>query len=72
MGDRVQNVNVRGTWLLAKATYQDSKTHQGSFITVTLVMVETGQIGSLHYSALKAAIIGLTRSLVNLARMVFV
>lgn len=61
--DRVQNVNVRGTWLLAKAAYEDLKKHQGSFITVTSVMVETGQIGSLHYSASKAAIIGLTRSL---------
>jgi len=61
--DRVQNVNVRGTWLLAKAAYADLKKHHGSIITVTSVMVETGQIGSLHYSASKAAIIGLTRSL---------
>lgn len=61
--DRFQNVNLRGTWLLAKAAYLDLKKHQGSIITVTSVMVETGQAGAVHYSASKAGIIGLTRAL---------
>jgi 3-oxoacyl-[acyl-carrier protein] reductase len=61
--DRVQDVNVRGTWLLAKAAYPDLKKNKGSIITVTSVMVETGQPGALHYSASKAALIGLTRAL---------
>lgn len=61
--DLVQNVNVRATWLLAKAAYEDLKKTQGSIITVTSVMVETGQAGKLHYSTSKSAIIGMTRVL---------
>jgi 3-oxoacyl-[acyl-carrier protein] reductase len=61
--DDVQQVNLRGTWLLAKASFEDLEKHQGSLITVTSVMVETGQMGALHYSSSKAGIIGLTRAL---------
>jgi 3-oxoacyl-[acyl-carrier protein] reductase len=61
--DRVQDVNSRGTWLLARAAYEDLKKTKGSIITVTSVMVDTGQPGALHYSASKAAIIGITRAL---------
>lgn len=61
--DYVQNVNVRATWLLAKAAYEDLKKTQGSIITVTSVMVQTGQAGKLHYSTSKSAIIGMTRVL---------
>jgi 3-oxoacyl-[acyl-carrier protein] reductase len=61
--DRVQSVNGRGTWLLAKAAYEDLKRTKGAIITVTSVMVDTGQVGSLHYSASKAAIVGITRAL---------
>jgi 3-oxoacyl-[acyl-carrier protein] reductase len=61
--DQVQDVNSRGTWLLAKAAYEDLKKTKGSIITVTSVMVDTGQPGALHYSASKAAIIGITRAL---------
>ena len=61
--NQVQDVNSRGTWLLAKAAYEDLKKTRGSIITVTSVMVDTGQPGALHYSASKAAIIGITRAL---------
>ena len=61
--DSMQAVNVRATWLLVNAAYDDLKKHQGNVITVTSVMTETGQPGQIHYSASKAAIIGLTRSL---------
>ena len=61
--NQVQDVNSRGTWLLAKAAYEDLKKTKGSIITVTSVMVDTGQPGALHYSASKAAIIGITRAL---------
>ena len=61
--DQFQDINSRGTWLLAKAAYEDLKKTKGSIITVTSVMVETGQTGALHYSASKAAIIGITRAL---------
>ena len=61
--DFMQAVNVRATWLLINAAYDDLKKHQGNIITVTSVMTETGQPGQIHYSASKSAIIGLTRSL---------
>jgi 3-oxoacyl-[acyl-carrier protein] reductase len=61
--DFMQAVNVRATWLMINAAYDDLKKHQGNIITVTSVMTETGQPGQIHYSASKAAIIGLTRSL---------
>jgi NAD(P)-dependent dehydrogenase (short-subunit alcohol dehydrogenase family) len=37
-GDTIQNVNLRGTSLLAKALFNDLKKNQGSFISVTSVM----------------------------------
>lgn len=62
--DYVQNVNLRGSWLLARAAYPDLvASDHASIINVTSVMVETGQVGSLHYTASKAGIIGLTRAL---------
>lgn len=62
--DHVQAVNLRGTWLLARAAYPDlAASGNASIITVTSVMVETGQPGKLHYTASKAGIIGLTRAL---------
>ena len=61
--DSMQAVNVRATWLMINAAYDDLKKYQGNIITVTSVMTETGQPGQIHYSASKAAIIGLTRSL---------
>lgn len=62
--DAVQAVNTRGTWLLARAAYPDLvASSNGSLITVTSVMVATGQPGALHYTASKAAVLGMTRAL---------
>jgi 3-oxoacyl-[acyl-carrier protein] reductase len=62
--DHLQAVNVRGTWLLAKAARDDLvNSGHGSIITLTSVMVRTGQPGALHYTASKAAILGITRAL---------
>jgi 3-oxoacyl-[acyl-carrier protein] reductase len=62
--DRIQDVNVRGTYLLAQAAHPWlRRSPAASFIAVTSVMAETGQPGALHYTASKAAIIGLVRGL---------
>jgi 3-oxoacyl-[acyl-carrier protein] reductase len=62
--DQVQNVNLRGAWLMARAAYPDLRASEhASIINVTSVMVETGQPGALHYTASKAGLIGLTRAL---------
>lgn len=61
--DRVLDVNVRATWLLIRAAREDLIASAGSVVTVTSVMVRTGQPLAVAYTASKAAIIGLTRSL---------
>lgn len=62
--DLVQNVNLRATWLLARAAYPDLiASEHGVIIVVTSIMVETGQTGSLPYTASKAGLIGVTRAL---------
>jgi 3-oxoacyl-[acyl-carrier protein] reductase len=62
--DLVQAVNVRGTWLLARAARADLiASGHGAIVTLTSVMAQTGQPGALHYTASKAAILGMTRAL---------
>lgn len=62
--DLVQNVNVRGTYLLARVAVPHLRRSSGaSIIALTSVMAETGQPGALHYTTSKAAIIGLVRGL---------
>lgn len=62
--DRVQAVNVRATWLLAKAARPSLlASRNASVITLTSVMAMTGQAGALHYTTSKAAILGMTRAL---------
>jgi 3-oxoacyl-[acyl-carrier protein] reductase len=62
--DLVWDVNVRATWLLARAAYDDLvESGTGAIITVTSVMVETGAPGRIDYTASKAGVIGLTRAL---------
>jgi 3-oxoacyl-[acyl-carrier protein] reductase len=61
--DQVQAVNTRGTWLLAKAARDDLIATRGNIITLTSVMVRTGQPWAVHYTASKAAILGMTRAL---------
>ena len=59
--DLIQNVNSRGTFLLAQRAYPHLReSSHPSFIALTSVMAETGPI---HYSASKAAIIGIVRTL---------
>ncbi|NJC72938.1 SDR family oxidoreductase [Planosporangium thailandense] len=61
--DLVQAVNTRGTWLLAKAVRDDLIATRGCIINLTSVMVRTGQPWAVHYTASKAAILGMTRAL---------
>jgi 3-oxoacyl-[acyl-carrier protein] reductase len=62
--DHMQAVNVRGTWLLARAAKDDLvASGHGAIVTLTSVMAMTGQPGALHYTASKAAILGMTRAL---------
>lgn len=62
--DHVVAVNMRATWLLVRAARPHLRTRpNGNVITVSSVMAVTGQPGAIHYSASKAGILGLTRSM---------
>lgn len=62
--DLTYAVNVRGTFLCARAVYDGMRRRGGgSIITVSSVMAHLGMAGSLDYVSSKAAIIGLTRAL---------
>lgn len=59
-----QDVNVRSAWLLAREAYDALVAAPNpSIVFVTSTMVRTGQPGRLHYSASKAALVGITRAL---------
>jgi len=62
--DRMFAVNVRGTWLCAKAVTPAMKdARAGRIVNVTSTTVPSGVPLFLHYVASKAAIVGLTRAL---------
>lgn len=61
---RTMDVNVRSAWLLLKASHESLKRSPSpGLVVVSSTMVRTGQPGRLHYTASKAALIGMTRSL---------
>lgn len=62
--DTTFDVNVRATWLLARAAAPWLRVSgSASIVTVSSIMAVTGTPGRLPYSTSKAAIIGLTRVL---------
>ena len=62
--DRAFHVNVRGTWLCCRAVYPYMRRNgYGRIINVSSNTPFKGVPGFLHYTASKAAIIGLTRAL---------
>ena len=63
--DRVLAVNLKGTFLFSQAVMPVMRRqHSGKIINMTSSAAQTGGlIAGLHYSASKAGIIGLTRSL---------
>lgn len=62
--DVVVNTNLRSTWLCSKAvTRPMMRQRSGRIINITSVSGIMGQSGQTNYSASKAGIIGLTKSL---------
>lgn len=62
--DTVINTNLRSTWLCAKAAARAMmRKRYGRIINITSISGVVGQAGQTNYSASKAGIIGLTKSL---------
>ena len=63
--DRVLNVNLRGTYLVCRAFVEGMKEqHWGRIVALSSLAARVGGIEvGLHYTASKAALIGLTRTL---------
>jgi len=62
--DSVIAVNLKGSFLMAKAASRPMlKARAGRIINISSVVGQTGQAGQANYSASKAGLIGLTKSL---------
>lgn len=62
--DRVLDVNLKGTFACARAVARPMmKQRYGRIVNLTSVVGETGNAGQASYSASKAGVIGLTKSL---------
>lgn len=62
--EKVMDVNVRGTFLLCKAALRPMmKAGGASIVNMSSVVGEMGNAGQVPYSASKAAIIGMSKSL---------
>ncbi|MBW1973637.1 MAG: 3-oxoacyl-[acyl-carrier-protein] reductase [Deltaproteobacteria bacterium] len=62
--DRVNEVNLKGVFNCCKAALRYmSRQKEGKIISITSVAAQMGNIGQANYSASKAGIIGLTKSL---------
>lgn len=62
--DDVINVNLKGTFLCSKAVLKDMmKARDGRIVNVSSIVGLTGNAGQVNYSASKAGLIGLTKSM---------
>ena len=62
--ERVMEVNLKGTFLCSKAVARPMvRQRAGRIINLTSVVAQTGNAGQAAYSAAKAGIIGLTKTL---------
>ncbi|OGR62888.1 MAG: hypothetical protein A2X34_00345, partial [Elusimicrobia bacterium GWC2_51_8] len=62
--DAVISVNLKGAFLMAKAASRIMlKQHSGRIINISSVVGQMGNAGQVNYSASKAGLIGLTKSL---------
>lgn len=62
--DAVLNTNLKGAFLMSKAVARYMmKQRSGRIVNITSVVGQTGQAGQANYSASKAGLIGLTKSM---------
>jgi 3-oxoacyl-[acyl-carrier protein] reductase len=62
--DRTININLKGTFLCSKEAVKImAKQHEGKIINISSVVAFTGNPGQANYSASKAGIVGLTKTI---------
>ena len=62
--DAVLTVNLKGAFLMSKAVLRGMiKRRSGSIVSISSVVARRGNAGQVNYSAAKAGLIGLTKSL---------
>ncbi len=62
--DRIISVNLRGTFIMMKKELEDmAKVGNGKIVNIASVLASCGMTGSSYYSASKAGIVALTKSL---------
>jgi 3-oxoacyl-[acyl-carrier protein] reductase len=62
--DAVLTVNLKGSFLMSKAVLRGMiKRRRGSIVSISSVVARRGNAGQINYSAAKAGLIGLTKSL---------
>ncbi|MEF3280218.1 MAG: 3-oxoacyl-[acyl-carrier-protein] reductase [Elusimicrobiota bacterium] len=62
--DSVISVNLKGPFLMSKHSFvYMSKQRSGKIVNISSIVGQTGQAGQANYSASKAGLIGLTKSL---------
>ncbi|NLV72985.1 MAG: 3-oxoacyl-[acyl-carrier-protein] reductase [Actinobacteria bacterium] len=62
--DAVLTVNLKGAFLMSKAVLRGMiKRRRGSIVSISSVVARRGNAGQVNYSAAKAGLIGLTKSL---------
>jgi 3-oxoacyl-[acyl-carrier protein] reductase len=61
--DTVLNIHLKGTWFCSRTAFEFMKPHHGGRIVNTSSTSALGNIGQANYSAAKAGIIGLTKTL---------
>ena len=60
---RIMDVNVRGTWLVAKALYPQLARHHGAIVNLASDAALYGSPRLAHYIASKGAVIAMTRGM---------
>jgi 3-oxoacyl-[acyl-carrier protein] reductase len=61
--DTIMNIHLKGTWLCSRTAFEYMKQQQNGRIVNTSSTSSLGNIGQANYSAAKAGIIGLTKTL---------